>query len=149
MITQDQLKDIERRVSELFDYLKIEEKRLQIQEDDLRSQDPTFWDDPKAAELLMKKLRVKKGWVESYEKALSNLEDLKVLLEFHEMGETTAEEIEAHVGETMIFLEELEFKNMLSAEEDNFNAIIHKGININRGKGCMSFCIGIKWRNSN
>ena len=64
MITQDQLKDYERRVIELRGYLKIDEKSLEIQEDELKSQDPTFWDNPKQAEALMKKLRVKKGWIE-------------------------------------------------------------------------------------
>lgn len=136
MITQDQLKDIERRVSELRNYLKIDEKLVQIQEDDLRSQDPSFWDDPKAAEELMRKLRVLKSWVEDYETCKSNLEDLKVLLEFHEMGETTEAEIDQQVEKTSTFLEEIEFKNMLSSEEDNFNAIVQ----ITAGAGGTESC---------
>lgn len=136
MITQEQLKDFEKRVEGLHGYLKIEEKLIDIQEDDLRSQDPTFWDDPKAAEAIMKKLRVKKGWVEEYEQSKTHLEDLKVLLEFHEMGETTAEEIDEHVEKAMAFLEELEFKNMLSSEDDNFNAVLQ----ITAGAGGTESC---------
>jgi peptide chain release factor 2 len=136
MITSDQLKDFERRVNDLHGYLKIEEKNIQIQEDELRSQDPTFWDNPKEAEVVMRKLRTKKGWVESYEKSKTHLEDLKVLLEFHEMGETTEEEIDEHVSKSLEYLEELEFKNMLSSEEDNFNAVLQ----ITAGAGGTESC---------
>ena len=136
MVTQDQLKDYERRVEELYGYLKIDRKSVEIQEDELRSQDPTFWDDPKQAEALMKKLRVKKGWVEDYEKVKTQLEDLKVLMEFHEMGETSEEEIDEHYKNAMNFLEELEFKNMLSAEEDSLNAVMQ----ITAGAGGTESC---------
>jgi peptide chain release factor 2 len=136
MITQEQLKDFEKRVNDLYGYLKIEEKLIEIQEDDLRSQDPTFWNDPKSAEALMKKLRVKKGWVEEYEQSKTNLEDLKILLEFHEMGETSTEEIDAHVAKSLTCMEESEFKNMLSSEEDNFNAVLQ----ITAGAGGTESC---------
>lgn len=136
MITQDQLKEYERRVDELHSYLKIDEKRVEIQEDELKSQDPSFWDDPKQAEALMKKLRVKKGWVEDYEKVKTQLEDLKVLMEFHEMGETSEGEIDEHYKSSIKFLEELEFKNMLSAEEDSLNAVMQ----ITAGAGGTESC---------
>ena len=80
MVTQDQVKDYEKRVEELKGYLKIDQKLVEIKEDELKSQDPTFWDNPKQAEALMKKMRVKKGWVEDYEKVFTQLEDLKVLM---------------------------------------------------------------------
>jgi peptide chain release factor 2 len=136
MITQDQLKDFERRIEELYVYLKIDEKKLQIQEDDLKSQDPSFWNNPKEAEALMKKLRVKKSWVESYEQVSTSLEDIKVLMEFLEMGETTEEEIVEQFEGASQFLEELEFKNMLSSEEDSLNAVLQ----ITAGAGGTESC---------
>lgn len=136
MITQDQVKDYETRVQELHSYLKIDQKLVEIQEDELKTQDPTFWDNPKQAEALMKKMRVKKGWVEDYEKVKTQLEDLKVLMEFHEMGETTDDEIKKHYQKAMTFLEELEFKNMLSADEDALNAVMQ----ITAGAGGTESC---------
>lgn len=136
MITQDQVKDFERRVAELKGYLRIDEKLVEIQEAELKSQDPTFWDNPKQAEALMKKLRVKKGWVEDYEKVNTSLEDLSVLIEFHQMGETSEEEVEQHYESAMTFLEELEFKNMLSSEEDGLNAVMQ----ITAGAGGTESC---------
>ena len=136
MITQDQLKDFEKRCNELYGYLKIAEKRIEVQEDELKSQDPSFWDDPKKAEVLLKKLRGKKFWIQSYDAVNSDLEDLKVLIEFHEAGESTEEEIDELYTNAIQRLEELEFKNMLSAEEDNFNAVLQ----ITAGAGGTESC---------
>ena len=136
MVTQDQLKDFERRVSELHGYLKIEDKLIEVQEDDLKSQDPSFWDNPKEAELVLKRMRNKKFWIDSYEAVKTDIEDLKVLIEFYEMGETEEEEIEKHYTVSMERLEELELKNMLSAEEDNFKAVLQ----ITAGAGGTESC---------
>ena len=59
MITQDQLKDIAKRLDALYGYLEIEAKKMQIIEEDLKTQDPEFWDKPKEAESLLKKLKHK------------------------------------------------------------------------------------------
>lgn len=136
MITQDQLKDYERRCSELHGYLQIDQKKLEVQEDELKSQDPTFWDDPKKAEVLLKKLRNKKYWIEAYESVKTDVEDLKVLMEFFDAGETSEDEIDEHYNKGIQKLEELEFKNMLSAEEDNLNAVLQ----ITAGAGGTESC---------
>lgn len=136
MVTQDQIKDFERRIDELHSYLKIEEKRVDVQEDNLKSQDPTFWDDPKKAECILKSMRGKKFWIDAYESVKTDLEDLKVLIEFYEMGESEESEIEKHFEKSIEKLEELEFKNMLSAEEDSLKAVMQ----ITAGAGGTESC---------
>ena len=136
MVTQDQIKDFQKRVEALKQYLQIDEKRIEIQEDDLRSQDPTFWDNPKSAEAILRKLKIKKNWVKEYETAQTNLEDLKVLLEFLDLGETDEAEVVQHFDKSLIHLEELEFKNMLSSEEDGMNAVLQ----ITAGAGGTESC---------
>ncbi|MGB1103757.1 MAG: peptide chain release factor 2 [Crocinitomicaceae bacterium] len=136
MVTQDQIKDFERRIDELHSYLKIEEKRVDVQEDNLKSQDPTFWDDPKKAERILKSMRGKKFWIDAYESVKTDLEDLKVLIEFYEMGESEESEIEKHFEKSIEKLEELEFKNMLSAEEDSLKAVMQ----ITAGAGGTESC---------
>ncbi len=59
------------------------------------------------------------------------MQDLSVLFEFYQAKEVTEEELNESFYETLKVLEELEFKNMLSAEEDQFNCIL----NINSGAG--------------
>ncbi len=59
------------------------------------------------------------------------MQDLSVLFEFYQAKEVTEEELNESFYETLKVVEELEFKNMLSAEEDQFNCIL----NINSGAG--------------
>ena len=63
MITQDQLKDISIRIEKLKDYLQIDKKLIEIVNEEEKTADPQFWNDPKAAEMIMKELRFKKKWV--------------------------------------------------------------------------------------
>ena len=56
MITADQLKELTDRVEKLRQYLNIEDKIMQLKEEEIRTQTPDFWDNPKAAEEQMKKV---------------------------------------------------------------------------------------------
>ncbi len=136
MITQDQLKDIVTRVEKLHDYLSIEQKRIEISNEEEKTADPNFWNDPKKAESLMKTLRFKKKWVEDYEKTKALLEDLIVLIDFYKEEEISAEEVALHHEKTLSFLEDLEFKNMLSNEGDDLSAVIQ----ITAGAGGTESC---------
>jgi len=136
MVTQEQLKDFERRVDELHRYLKIEDKRIEVQESDLKSQDPSFWDHPKEAEEVLKKMRGEKFWIDAYEEVRGDYDDLLVLIEFYEAGESQEEEVESHYKLSIYKLEELELKNMLSAEEDSLNAVLQ----ITAGAGGTESC---------
>ncbi len=136
MVTQEQLKDFERRVDELHRYLKIEDKRIEVRESDLKSQDPSFWDHPKEAEEVLKKMRGEKFWIDAYEEVRADYDDLLVLIEFYEAGESQEEEVEEHYKLSISKLEELELKNMLSAEEDSLNAVLQ----ITAGAGGTESC---------
>lgn len=92
---------------------------------------PNFWDNPKEAERLVKATRIKKMWTDAYAQCETVVEDLAVLFEFYQAGEGTEEEVEAAYQDARSIVEALEFKNMLSAEEDQMNCII----NINSGAG--------------
>lgn len=61
----------------------------------------------------------------------SSFEDLQVLLEFYEAGEASEEELNKAYLATLKLVEDLEFRNMLSEEEDKLSAILQ----INPGAG--------------
>ena len=61
----------------------------------------------------------------------SSFEDLSVLYDFFKAGDVSEKEVDEHFDETLRLLEDLEFKRMLGAEEDQLNAIL----NINSGAG--------------
>ncbi|MBU2019587.1 MAG: peptide chain release factor 2 [Bacteroidetes bacterium] len=136
MINQEQIKEIQSRVSKIEIYLKIPEKRLELQEADLKTQDPSFWDDPKAAEAHMKELRGVKAWVDDYEKLRTMYEDLEVLYEFAKEDQNEEEGLDSHFHKLQNDLEELELKNMLSEEEDKLSAILQ----ITAGAGGTESC---------
>jgi len=109
---------------------------MEIEEDELKSQDPNFWDNSQEAELLLKKIKQKKYWTESYARVNSGLEDLKVIMEFHKEGEASESDVEEATNVLVKDVEELEFKNMLSAEEDSLNAVLQ----ITAGAGGTESC---------
>ena len=70
-------------------------------------------------------------WTDAYEKVSKLVDDLEVLNEFHEAGDTTEEELDKEYDKTAKAVEELEFKKMLSQEEDQLSAMVE----INPGAG--------------
>ena len=62
---------------------------------------------------------------------LAALDDVETFNEFLEMGETSVEEVDKEFKKALTILEELEFKKMLSGEEDQLSGMIE----INPGAG--------------
>ena len=62
--------------------------------------------------------------------------DLEVLMEFKDMGEVSDEELEQAYQQVLILIDDLEFKNMMSGEEDQLDAIIQ----VNAGAGGTESC---------
>jgi peptide chain release factor 2 len=79
----------------------------------------------------LKKISKKKVWTEAYSESKTSYDDLTVLVEFFKAGEASQEEVEAQYAQATLKIEELEFKNMLSGEEDSLNAVLQ----INSGAG--------------
>lgn len=136
MINKDQFKELQMRIEQLFGYLSIEEKKRCIHENELVAQDPSFWDDPKKAEILLKKTRQLKFWVDAIAKLQQQVDDIEVLSAFLLEGVGSEDEIVTLYKQTFTELEELELKNMLSAEEDNLNAVLQ----ISAGAGGTESC---------
>jgi peptide chain release factor 2 len=136
MVNSDQLKELKKRIEALYSYLKVDEKRAEIHEKELRAQDPTFWDDPNQAEVVLKQTRQLKFWVNSCEELTTKFEDLQVLIEFFNAGDGSEEDIEQLRTELNEKMEELELKNMLSGEEDSLNAVLQ----ITAGAGGTESC---------
>ena len=97
----------------------------------MRSQAPGFWDDSKAAEAAMKKLRGLKSWVNDWEEVHSSTEDLKVIYDFFKMKEAEEGDVTEQYDLTHELLEKLELKNMLRRDEDKLGAVLK----INAGAG--------------
>jgi peptide chain release factor 2 len=114
----------------------VETKKLQIQEDEKLTQDPGFWNDPKKAESIMRQIRTRKMWVEAHRQCAAGADDLEVLFDFFKEDAATEEELNAAYATAEKTIEDLEFKNMLSAEEDGLSAVMQ----ITAGAGGTESC---------
>ena len=135
-MTIDQYKDLLKRVEGIQNYLKIEEKRMQMREEELKTQDPSFWDDPKKAETQMKAIRGLKFWVATFDRLQTAVSDLEVVMEFVKEGMSTEAELDQQFQVILTEIEELELKNMLSGEEDALSAVLQ----ITAGAGGTESC---------
>ena len=124
MLSNEQIKELDTRLQDLKLYLNIEEKRRLVLEDEKRTQSSNFWDDPKKAEIFLKAINKNKIWVTDFDDLNSSFDDLNVLLDFYKDGDVSDQEVENAYKSTVSKLEDLEFKNMLSGEEDNLSGIM-------------------------
>ena len=72
-----------------------------------------------------------KSWTDSFAEVRTALDDLEVLYEYLQEGESSEKEVDAQYKKTLALIEDLEFRNMLSREEDIMGAILK----INAGAG--------------
>ncbi|MFM6951824.1 MAG: peptide chain release factor 2 [Bacteroidota bacterium] len=132
----EQFKDLRGRVEALRRYLDVDRKLAEIADEEEQTLDPKFWDEPKKAELHLKKIKDKKIWTDAFGAIENRQGDLEVLVEFQEVGEATADEVHAQYLELMQLVEDLEFKNMLQSEEDHLGCVLE----INAGAGGTESC---------
>ena len=97
---------------------------IQIEEEDLRTQVPDFWDNAKTAEVQMRKVKELKNWVEGYNDVKTATDELQLAYDFHKEEVISEEEIDMAYRHALAAVETLEMKNMLSHEEDKMGAVI-------------------------
>jgi peptide chain release factor 2 len=97
---------------------------------------PNFWDHPKDAEKVLASIKTKKVWTDAFQKVVAVVEDAAVMYDFYHAGDATEAEMQEQYDGAIKAVEELEFKNMLSADEDQLNAVLQ----ITAGAGGTESC---------
>ena len=141
MTTLEQIKDLHERLDTLEKCLDIAGKRKDVEQKTQESLAPDFWNDPKAAELFLKKLAGVKAWVTDFTKASTLVDDLDVLYDFAKDSVSDSEEeavetdetreLDAAYAQAVKDVEAMELRNMLGGEGDNLGAVL----TINSGAG--------------
>ena len=131
MITSDQLKDVLERADALKRYLNIDQKKVEFEEEQLRTQAPDFWEDPKRAEEQMKKVKTLERWIKGYAHVRQLADELQLAFEFHKDELVTEEEVDDDYSKAITAIEDLELKNMLRQKEDPMDCVMK----INSGAG--------------
>ncbi|RFZ95867.1 peptide chain release factor 2 [Mucilaginibacter conchicola] len=135
-MTKDNIQDLRDRVTSLRRHLDIDTKLDAMQKEQDITIGPNFWDHPKEAEKVLASIKTKKVWTDAFQKVSSIVEDTNVLFEFYQGGDATEAEMKDQFDDAVTAVEELEFKNMLSAEEDQLNAVLQ----ITAGAGGTESC---------
>ena len=131
MITADQLKDVMDRADALHRYLNIDPTKVEFEEEQLRTQAPDFWEDPKYAQEQMKKVKGIQKWLDGYKTVRLYADELKLAFDFYKDEMVTEEEVDADYAKAIKAIEDLELKNMLRQKEDPMDCVLK----INSGAG--------------
>lgn len=131
MITADQLKDVMDRADALHHYLNIDQKKVEFEEEQLRTQAPDFWEDPKYAQEQMKKVKGIQKWLDGYKTVRLYADELQLAFDFYKDEMVTEEEVDVDYAKAIKAIEDLELKNMLRQKEDPMDCVLK----INSGAG--------------
>lgn len=131
MITVEQLNALKQRRDALGQYLNIEQKRIELQEEELRTADPSFWEDRKQAEAQMRVVGELKRWIAAYDTAHQLTEEVAVAFDFVKEEIASEEELDEAYRTAIAHFEEVELRNMLRSEEDSLGAVLK----VNAGAG--------------
>ncbi|RLD38830.1 MAG: peptide chain release factor 2 [Bacteroidetes bacterium] len=131
MVSQEDIKALNKRLEALRRFLDIDSKISLIEEKEKITHSPDFWNDPKKAEELLREIKSIKFWTDAFGKVNTAIDDLMVIFEFFGEGEGSESDLDKQHAKTLKAVEDLEFLNMLSGEEDKLSAILQ----INAGAG--------------
>ena len=131
MITQEQLKELQQRKEDLKRYLDIDGKKIEVEEEELRTHVPDFWQDQKAAEAQMKKIKSLRNWINGCEEVELAVDEVATGFDFVKEGLIEEKELDELYAKGLAMLEKLELRNMLRHDEDKMDAILK----INSGAG--------------
>lgn len=105
-------------------YLNIDEKKIQLEEEELKTQAPEFWTDQKRAEAQMKLVKGIKFWIEGYKQVADAVDEVRTAYEFYKEEVMTEAEVDETYTKAISAIEELEMRNMLRREEDKLGAVL-------------------------
>ena len=131
MITADQLKDAVERAEALHHYLNIDQKQVEFEEEQLRTQAPDFWEDVDRAQAQMKKVKGIEKWILGYKDVKQKVDELQLAVDFYKDELVTEEEVDADYANAIKAIENLELMNMLRQKEDPMDCVMK----INSGAG--------------
>ena len=145
MVELDQFKtelnSYDEPLKEVRDSLDLSFKEQRIEELERKMEEPGFWDDPEKAQEQMKELGSLKDDRDTYNKLISDRDDMLTLIEmgYEENDPSVIPEIGEMLDEFKKRFDDIRIKTLLSGEYDKCNAILK----LNAGAGgteAMDWC---------
>ena len=111
--------------------MDIDHKRVELEEEELRTQAPDFWDDPARAQEQMKKVKGIEKWIVGYKEVRQAADELQLAFDFYHDDMVTEDEVDEDYRKAITAVENLELMNMLRQKEDPMDCVLK----INSGAG--------------
>ena len=131
MVSQEQINDLRERTAKLEAAIDIEQRRIDLANEQERTEEPDFWERAEEARKQLKKVADIRSVIEEWEQLSRAVEDLALIPDFVAEGVLSEAEAEEQYRAAAELVERGELRQMLSGKEDRLGAIM----DINAGAG--------------
>ena len=113
MVSIDQINELKARVAKLSASIGVEQRRIDLQNEQERTEEPNFWDNPDEARKQLKKVADIKAVIEEWEAAVRMADDLDLVPDFVSEGVLSEAEADEQYLAAQERVEKLELKQTL------------------------------------
>ena len=120
------LNNLKPELEELYTSLGLEQAKREVEELEIKSSQPGFWDNPEESQKIVSRMGSLKGKVEAYNKMTELCDDLLTICEMaiEENDESMLEELENGYKELEDGIAEQKLRTLLTGEYDSHNALV-------------------------
>lgn len=120
------LNNLKPQLEELYDSLGLERAKREVEELEIKSSQPGFWDNPEESQKIVSRMGALKGKIEAYNRLSSLCDDLLTICEMaiEENDESMLEELESGYKELEEGVAEQKLSTLLTGEYDRNNALV-------------------------
>lgn len=139
------------QIEELKSALNLESVKIKLDELEMKSTEPTFWEDPEKAQAIQQQIGNYKATIEGFTKLQTNHEDVLTMIELAEESEddSMVDEVRELAESVKTELEAQKLTTLLTGEYDSCNAIVsfHAGAGGTEAQDWVSMLIRMynKW----
>ena len=119
MVTQEQINGLKARAAKLGESIDVEQRQIELQNEQERTEESNFWDNPDEARKQLKKVADIKAVLDEYAAVCRMVDDVELIPDFVADGAIGEDEAEAQYLLTVEAVEKLELKQMLSRSEEH------------------------------
>ena len=120
------LNNLKPQLEDLYESLGLERAKREVEELEIKSSQPGFWDNPEESQKIVSRMGALKGKIEAYNRLSSLCDDLLTICEMaiEENDESMLEELENGYKELEDGVAEQKLSTLLTGEYDRNNALV-------------------------
>ncbi len=111
---------------ELRGALNLDGIKIKLDELEMKTTEPSFWDDPEKSQAVLQQIGQYKNTIQGYEKLCANRDDVLTMIELaeEENDESMADEVNELAEKVKHDYEEMTLATLMTGEYDNSNALV-------------------------